>query len=261
MATSQWKRTTSNEDGIHWVIKPGDGLLKSGSFLRINIPAGKTEAINTDSMEMVFCIIAGACKIKVNGQAFECKKLDSIYAPFNSKVAIMAFDEPVILYVPAAESDKKISPYKTVFDMNMPIGDRKQVHGEGVARRDVFMTIAPQDQACRIIAGYTWGQEGMWTSWPPHQHEEHLEEVYVYFDMPENQFGLNLVFNDDLSDFYAHKVESGDLVAMPSGYHPTVAAPGVKNTYLWALFAHNPTTDRRYDLAQMHPNIGQQKIT
>jgi 5-deoxy-glucuronate isomerase len=253
---SQWKRTTSNKDGVHWVIKPGDGLLRYGSFLRINIGTGKTQAISTGSMEMVFCVIAGPCKIEVNDKAFDCKKLDSVYAPFNSEVTIQAFDEPVILYVPAAQSDKEIAPYKTVFDMSIPIGDRKQVHGEGVGRRDVFMTIAPQDPACRIIAGYTWGQEGMWTSWPPHQHEEHLEEVYVYFDMPKDQFGLNLVFNEDLSDFYAHKVESGDLIAMPNGYHPTVATPGVKNTYLWALFAHDPAKDRRYDLAQMHPNIG-----
>lgn len=255
MSTSQWKKTTPNEDGIHWIIRSGDGLLKYGSFLRINISAGKTQMISTDGMEMVFCVIAGLCKIEVNDKEFDCKKLDSVYAPFESDVIIQAFDEPVVLYVPAAKSDRKIEPYKTVFDMNIPIGDRKQVHGEGVAERDVFMAVGPQDPACRIIAGYTWGREGMWTSWPPHQHQEHLEEVYVYFDMPKRRFGLNLVFDENMGDFYAHKVESGDLVAMPSGYHPTVATPGVKNTYLWALFAHDPAKDRRYDLAQVHPEI------
>lgn len=255
MAMSQWKRTTSNEDGVHWVIRRSDDLLKSGSFLRINISAEKTQVVSTENMEMVFCVISGSCKIEVNGKTFVCKKLDSVYAPFSSKVTIQSLAERVILYVPAARSDKAIEPYKTVFDMNMPIGERRQVHGEGVCRRDVFMAVGPQDLACRIITGYTWGQDGMWTSWPPHQHEAYLEEVYVYFDMPKGRFGLNLVFNDDLRDFYAHKVASGDLIAMPNGYHPTVATPGVKNIYLWALFAHDPVKDRRYDLAQMHPNI------
>jgi 5-deoxy-D-glucuronate isomerase len=46
------------------------------------------------------------------------------------------------------------------------------------------MTVNPEAPASRLIAGWTFGRPGGRTSWPPHQHEQDLEEVYAYFDMP-----------------------------------------------------------------------------
>ncbi len=250
----EWKVRSSSEPGIHRVIGREDGLLRSGEFYRINCSAGGVEEFEVGENEMVLAVIGGSCDVYVGSVVFECKKLDTVYVPRGSKFKICGKDEGAIVYAPCARSELDIEPYKVEFDPNLPIGERRQIHGEGVGKRDVYMGVGPQDQAYRIISGYTWGQDGQWTSWPPHQHEKHLEEIYAYFDIPEDGFGLHLVFNEDLSDFYVHRVESGDVVAIPEGYHPTVAIPGVRNTYLWALFAHRHE-DRRYDLAVPHPKI------
>ena len=95
---------------------------------------------------------------------------------------------------------------------------------------------------------------GAWTSWPPHEHEKDLEEVYCYFDMDDPHFGLHLSYVEpgDTHGVVAHTVKSGTMILAPRGYHPTVAAPGTRNTYLWVLAAHSHKS-RRYDLAVLDP--------
>ena len=98
------------------------------------------------------------------------------------------------------------------------------------------------------------GGNGAWTSWPPHEHEKDLEEVYCYFDMDDPHFGLHLSYVEpgDTHGVVAHTVKSGTMILAPRGYHPTVAAPGTRNTYLWVLAAHSHKS-RRYDLAVLDP--------
>ena len=98
------------------------------------------------------------------------------------------------------------------------------------------------------------GGNGAWTSWPPHEHEKDLEEVYCYFDMDDPHFGLHLSYVEpgDTHGVVAHTVKSGTMILAPRGYHPTVAAPVTRNTYLWVLAAHSHKS-RRYDLAVLDP--------
>ena len=46
----------------------------------------------------------------------------------------------------------------------------------------------------------------------------------------------------------AHFVSTGDCVIAPRGFHPTVAIPGMQNSYFWVLAAKSRKS-RRYDLA------------
>ena len=116
------------------------------------------------------------------------------------------------------------------------------------------MTIDPGTASSRLLVGLTWGGNGAWTSWPPHEHEKDLEEVYCYFDMDDPHFGLHLSYVEpgDTYGVVAHTVKSGTMILAPRGYHPTVAAPGTRNTYLWVLAAHSHKS-RRYDLAVLDP--------
>ena len=122
------------------------------------------------------------------------------------------------------------------------------------SQREVFMTLNQEIQASRLIAGLTWGGNGAWTSWPPHQHEADLEEIYCYFDMDEPHFGLHLSYTapGDVDNIVAHPVKSGSMVLAPRGYHPTVASPGTRNAYFWVLAAHTHES-RGYDLAVLDP--------
>jgi 5-deoxy-glucuronate isomerase len=72
--------------------------------------------------------------------------------------------------------------------------------------------------------------------------------------MDAPKFGLHLSYlkSGEAEDIVAHTVQSGSMVLAPCGYHPTVASPGSKNAYFWALAAFKPES-RRYDLAIIDP--------
>ena len=142
------------------------------------------------------------------------------------------------------------------FDLSQPVGDIHQIHGEGIGQREVMMTLSDKDEASRLICGLTWGGEGAWTSWPPHQHEKDLEEVYCYFGMPLPHFGFHISYlkSGEVEDIVTHTVHSGTMVEAPVGYHPTVASPGTRNSYLWVLAAHSHSS-RSYNLAVLDPAL------
>jgi 5-deoxy-glucuronate isomerase len=181
------------------------------------------------------------------------KKFDSFYVPSCEKVVITAIKE-CIFYIPAAECNHIGMPIFRTFDATLNIGDIHQIHGTGSGQREVMFTLAPTDKASHLICGLTWSGDGTWTSWPPHQHEKYLEEVYCYFDMPKPKFGFHISYENsgDVDDMVVHTVYSGTMVQAPWGYHPTVASPGSRNAYLWVLGAFDPTV-RRYDLAELDP--------
>ena len=90
------------------------------------------------------------------------------------------------------------------------------------------------------MLGETINPPGNWSSYPPHKHDRHappeevaLEEVYYYRFKPEGGFGVQLIYDDH--DERAQVVRDGDVVAIPSGYHPVVAAPGYSLYYLWVM--------------------------
>ncbi len=99
----------------------------------------------------------------------------------------------------------------------------------------------------------TFSEPGNWTSWPPHEHAAMLEEAYLYIDMPAPAFGIQLVYTDPASPELVTVVREGDVVVMPRGYHPNVAAPGGSINFLWMMAAHREDVDRQYGVVNVQP--------
>jgi 5-deoxy-glucuronate isomerase len=123
--------------------------------------------------------------------------------------------------------------------------------------RDVNIIIGKNVQAGRILAGFTRSMPGHWTSWPPHEHTKLLEEVYVYFDMPEPAFGIQLVYTQPDEPEFVSIVRDGDAVLMPAGYHPNVAAPGHSINFIWMMAAHGEVEDRLFGVVNVQPGFDQ----
>ena len=107
--------------------------------------------------------------------------------------------------------------------------------------RELNILIGKNVDAGRLLAGVTFSDPGNWTSWPPHEHAEMLEEVYLYIDMPAPAFGVQYVYTDREQPEIATFVREGDAVVIPQGYHPNVAAPGGRIGFLWFMAAHRET--------------------
>ena len=127
--------------------------------------------------------------------------------------------------------------------------------GGPASKRDLNVLIGKNVEAGRIMAGVTFSQEGNWTSWPPHEHAAMLEEAYLYIDMPAPGFGIQLVYANPREPELATIVREGDLVMMPQGYHPNVAAPGGQINFLWMMAAVREDEDRQYGVVNVQPDF------
>lgn len=250
----KWAVQSSDEPGFHKVITPDKCECQEAQIFRLNLPKGEIYKLESKELEMHPVLLQGKAKLSEhNTLNQEMNKFDSCYIPGNDAITITALED-CVFYIAGAKYDGSGEPHFRKFDITLPIGDIHQIHGTGAGKREVMFTLAPQDSASRLICGLTWSGEGAWTSWPPHQHEKDLEEVYCYFDMPAPKFGFHVSYlkSGEVEDIVTHTVQSGTMVQAPCGYHPTVASPGSRNVYLWVLAAFTQKS-RRYDLATNDP--------
>jgi 5-deoxy-glucuronate isomerase len=84
-----------------------------------------------------------------------------------------------------------------------------------------------------------------------------LEEMYVYFDMPDPAFGIQLVYNRTDYPEVITVVRDGDAVLMPSGYHPNVSVPGHRICFLRAMAAHREGEGRQFGVVNVQRGFDQ----
>ncbi|MGV8982843.1 5-deoxy-glucuronate isomerase [Clostridium sp.] len=250
----KWNITSPTEEGFHEVVIPGREDCKAAYIFRLNLGKGEKYILNSEILEMNAVLIQGVASIKSDQLCSNMSKFDSFYIPGDTKIEVTSV-ENCIFYIGGGIYEGIGKQFFRRFEINMPIGEIHQIHGSGVSEREVFFTLNHQVPASRLICGLTWGGEGAWTSWPPHQHENDLEEVYCYFDMPKPKFGLHLSYlkSGEEIETVAHIIRDGSMILAPRGYHPTVASPGTKNIYFWVLVSLT-TKSRRYDLAINDPS-------
>ena len=251
---ANWHVVSPEAEGLHTVIDSSRSPALVSNILRLNLSAGKEFVLETGSREMNAVLIDGSAAAKCDAFCEAMEKLDSFYLPGGWQVTLKA-EADCVFYIAAADCAGIGRPFFRKLDLSLPFGAIHQIHGSGSGAREVFFTLNPEEPASHLLCGLTWSGDGAWTSWPPHQHEKDLEEVYCYFDMPEPRLGFHGSFlaSGGLGrEGVLHPVRSGHMVLAPRGYHPTVATPGTRNAYFWVLTAFSPA-QRRYDLAVNDP--------
>jgi 5-deoxy-glucuronate isomerase len=117
-----------------------------------------------------------------------------------------------------------------------------EVRGGGNATRQINHIIKPEFAAQRLLVVEVYTPSGNWSSYPPHKHDVHnppaevdLEEIYYYkIDKPAG-YAIQKVYTPDRRLDATLTVRDGELVLIPEGYHPVVAAHGYNVYYLNAL--------------------------
>jgi 5-deoxy-glucuronate isomerase len=73
--------------------------------------------------------------------------------------------------------------------------------------------------------------------------------------MPAPAFGVQLVYTNRTDPEVATIVREGDVVLMPAGYHPNVAAPGGAINFLWMMAANREDDDRLFGVVNVQPEF------
>ena len=117
-----------------------------------------------------------------------------------------------------------------------------EIRGGGNATRQINKIIRPDSPAHRLLVVEVYTPAGNWSSYPPHKHDTHnppaevdLEEIYYYrIDRPEG-YAIQKLYTPDRRLDETITVRDGEMVLVPEGYHPVVAAHGYNVYYLNAL--------------------------
>lgn len=253
----KWNAKTTSEPGLQKAVSPDLQECEYTHIDRLNLVAGQQYTFNSGEYEMFIALISGKGHAKVEGVFDEdLNKLDACYLAGNTTCLITA-TEDCSFYVAYAKYEGIGSSLYIRFNKDVELGRFKEVHGEGVFRREVILMLDEKTPASRMMCGYTFGADAGWTSWPPHEHADTLEETYCYFDMPAPQMGFQLTYLEEngLCDCVVHPVREGNMVVFPTGYHPTVSTPGTCNNYMWVLVPLKPefrkfgvyNKDKNYD--------------
>jgi 5-deoxy-glucuronate isomerase len=161
----------------------------------------------------------------------------AVYAPPGTRLEVRSRDRLVAAVITAPADNR--GELRAIFPDQVVV----RSVGKENWRREV-RTIIDHVTAQRLLVGETVNPPGNWSSYPPHKHDRDvppelpMEEVYYYLVRPPQGFGLQRVYTppgdpEPLDECYV--VRCGDLVALPRGFHPVVAAGGYEMYYLWAM--------------------------
>ena len=196
--------------------------------------------------------LSGRAEVKARGTSFTLRLYDSLYVPRGSQIEVATADGCDLAEISAPVEHS----YPLQFVPYASVKSDPGLHfktGAASFERTVNILIGKNVEAGRILAGVTFSQPGNWTSWPPHEHAEILEEAYVYIAMPAPAWGTQFVYTDANEPELVQVVREGDCVVMPAGYHPNVAAPGGSINFLWIMAAHREVEDRQFGVVNVQP--------
>jgi 5-deoxy-glucuronate isomerase len=248
-------RNTAGRKGRTRSVEPGTTAARHLHYGRIILDAGDPALrVDPGGFETGLVALGGRATVRVAGQAFTMVPYDALYVPREEAFDIEPGEAGCDLAEIAAPVERRYPLQFVAFEQVQQDAGLHFKAGGAASERELNILIGKNVEAGRIMAGVTFSAEGNWTSWPPHEHAAMLEEAYLYVDMPAPAFGVQLVYTDANEPEVATIVREGDIVLMPKGYHPNVAAPGGRINFLWMMAANREGDDRQFGVVNVHPH-------
>ena len=249
-------RGTAKQQGRNLFVHPGNSSMRQVSYgrIRLNGYQKKVSFANKGQETGLICM-SGTCEVFAGGQSFILRQDDALYVPKGLSIAVQTASEVDLIECFAPVEGE----YPLQFISSEAVRKDEKLHfvaGTPSAHREINILLGSNIQAGRLVAGITRSLPGNWTSWPPHEHAAMLEEIYVFVDMPEPSFGLQLVYTDGISAAEVEVVRDGDAVLLPEGYHPNVAIPGATLNFVWIMAAHREVLDRKWGVVAVDSRYG-----
>lgn len=239
------KKVYTEKYGYERVVTSKNSSLYYAEADMLKLEDGKSYTVDEPGKEFVLVVLYGKCRICGEGFCFDevgCREnvfdgaAESAYIGKDTPFTVTACGE-VKIAVCKAPAEKYYAPYQIKKDEVAT-----KTFGKGAFVREVAFTFPETVDANHLYIGEFWVEDGSWASYPPHKHdvddlprEGALDEIYYYeFDKPQG-FGFQAVYTPEKDIDVVYKVENGDFVAIPKGYHPFTVAPGYKNYCLWIM--------------------------
>jgi 5-deoxy-glucuronate isomerase len=252
-------RATDATPGRTLSVTPANSATQHLSYGRILLgPSVTSVSFDAAGDEVGLICFGGHAKVTVSGHAepFEFGRHDALYVPRDSTVTVTTDSTVDIAEFRAPVEHHYPLQYVRAVDVEANPSLCFRTGGENTSRT-LRILLGKNVEAGRLMAGVTVSDPGHWTSWPPHEHADLAEEMYVYYDMPKEAFAIQMVYNDAREPEHVEVVRSGDAMIMANGFHPNVSVPGHPVRFLWIMAAHREVDDRKFGVVNVHPDFSQ----
>ena len=205
------------------------------------------QQVDSGYEELCLVVLSGTVSYTCGKAQGEARGRDMLYIPHHEVIQLTSPDAVLMQYGTPSDLDASFVHIRFAdIDAN-PETHKQYGNTETGCRRDVWNFIGADFNCSRLMMGLCQGDTGGWTAWPPHEHAEKREEVYVYFDM-DPAFAVQCVYDDMDHPYTVAMVRDGDLVSIPKGYHPNVGCPGGQICYVYCMVSKTPGDRNFMDL-------------
>lgn len=201
--------------------------------------------------EMGIINIGGKGKVTVDGTVYNFKYKDGMYIGMGSKEIVFESEnpeEPAKFYFNSAPAHKT---YPTVFidpDKDILPENKKELGClENANHRVINKYILPgQVETCQLEMGMTCLKPGsVWNTMPCHTHDRRME-VYLYFEVPENDVVFHYMGEPNETRHIVMRNE--EAVISPSWSIHSASATHAY-TFIWGMVGENQDFDDMDDVA------------
>lgn len=191
--------------------------------------------------------IGGAGKIKADGEVFEMGYKDCLYITKGTKDVIFESNSPgapAKFYMVSAPAH---TSYKTTF---IPIekAAKKPLGSMETSNKRVINQFIHPDvlQTCQLSMGMTVLEPGsVWNTMPAHTHERRME-IYMYFEVPENQVVFHMMGEGNET---RHIVMQNEQAVISPSWSIHSGAGTSNYTFIWAMGGENQAFDDMDNIA------------
>ena len=215
------------------------------SFRARRLVKGESLSDETGDNEMGLVVLGGHCSVEssagswsnIGGRAHVFSGMPyALYLPIETAFTVRAESDCDLAFCFCRAESKYPARLVTPDDVEV------EFRGGANATRQINHILKPEFPAQRLLIVEVYTPSGNWSSYPPHKHDVHnppdevdLEEIYYYKVNHPDGYAIQKVYTPDRRIDQTLTVRDGEIVLIPEGYHPVVAAHGYNVYYLNAL--------------------------
>ena len=220
---------------------------KTISLRLIRLEKGGKHALSQPGEELALVMLGGRASITADGQR---------WPDLGGRANVFA-GMPHTLYVPVGTDRVEIEALTDICEVGVcgaraerrfpaaviePAAVAVEIRGGENATRQINHIMQPDFPADRLLVVEVYTPSGNWSSYPPHKHDVHnppgevdLDEIYFYKISRPEGYAIQRVYTRDGSRDETITVRDNEVILIPDGYHPVVAAHGYDCYYLNVL--------------------------
>ncbi|WP_420461363.1 5-dehydro-4-deoxy-D-glucuronate isomerase [Neolewinella sp.] len=213
------------------------GAVPTGGALRLENDDALRSDYFLERRELGILNLGGAGSVTVDGTDYPMARFDCLYVSRGSREVTFRSDaagEPAKFYLNCAPAHREYPTTKAT----QAEANRIELGDEAHANKRVLYQYIHEDgiPSCQVVMGFTELVAGnIWNTFPPHTHARRME-VYLYFDLPEDELVMHFMGSPGETRHLAVRNEEA-VISPPWSIHS--GAGTVAYRFVWGMAGEN----------------------